>query len=46
MEVAGLDARQTAAALGLSVTSVRVARHRGLTRLRRSPESRPAFDPA
>ncbi|HWU21713.1 MAG TPA: sigma-70 family RNA polymerase sigma factor [Nocardioides sp.] len=46
MEVAGLDARQTAAALGLSVTAVRVARHRGLTRLRRSAEPRPVFDPA
>ncbi|MCL2612254.1 MAG: RNA polymerase sigma factor [Nocardioidaceae bacterium] len=43
MEVAGLDAAQTATALGMSVTAVRVARHRGLTRLRRTAEPRPTF---
>ena len=37
MEVAGLDAAQTASALGMSVTAVRVARHRGLARLRKLP---------
>lgn len=37
MEVAGLDAAQTATALGMSVTAVRVARHRGLARLRKLP---------
>lgn len=41
MEVAGLDAKQAAAALGMSVTAVRVARHRGLARLRRQAERRP-----
>jgi RNA polymerase sigma-70 factor (ECF subfamily) len=34
-EVAGLDVATTAAALGIGRTAVRVARHRGLTRLRR-----------
>ncbi|GAA3684600.1 RNA polymerase sigma factor ShbA [Nocardioides ginsengisoli] len=33
-EVAGLSTRQTADALGISAAAVRVARHRGLTRLR------------
>lgn len=37
LEVAGLDIRTTAAALGLSQATVRVARHRGLARLRREP---------
>lgn len=35
MEVVGLDTAATAAALGMSTTAVRVARHRGLARLRR-----------
>lgn len=35
-EVAGLSNQQTAVALGISATAVRVARHRGLTRLRRT----------
>ena len=35
MEVAGLDASGTAEALGISTTAVRVARHRGLARLRK-----------
>lgn len=35
-EVAGLSPQQTAAALGISPTAVRVARHRGLGRLRRT----------
>ena len=35
LEVVGLDVSSTAAALGISATAVRVARHRGLTRLRR-----------
>ena len=34
VEVIGLDVVTTAAALGMSVTAVRVARHRGLRRLR------------
>ncbi|TCJ22293.1 RNA polymerase sigma factor [Nocardioides jejuensis] len=34
LEVVGLDIAATAAALGISPTSVRVARHRGLKRLR------------
>lgn len=42
MEVAGLDAAQTARALGISVNTVRVARHRGLARLRRLPVAVPA----
>ncbi|GAB3864925.1 sigma-70 family RNA polymerase sigma factor [Nocardioides maradonensis] len=46
MEVAGLDAQQTAAALEMSVTAVRVARHRAIGRLRRAAEPRPVFDPA
>ena len=37
MEVAGLDAAGTAAMLGISTTAVRVARHRGLARLRKAP---------
>lgn len=37
MEVSGLDAAATAAMLGISTTAVRVARHRGLARLRKSP---------
>ena len=36
MEVVGLDAAATAAMLGISTTAVRVARHRGLARLRRT----------
>jgi len=35
MEVVGLDTTTTAQALGMSATAVRVARHRGLSRLRR-----------
>lgn len=35
IDVAGLDAATTAAALGISTTAVRVARHRALGRLRR-----------
>ena len=35
MDVVGLDVRSTAAALEMSPTAVRVARHRGLSRLRR-----------
>ncbi len=34
IDVVGLDATATARALGMSVTAVRVARHRGLKRLR------------
>jgi len=34
LDVVGLDVATTAAALGISTTAVRVARHRGLTRLR------------
>jgi RNA polymerase sigma-70 factor (ECF subfamily) len=34
IDVVGLDVASTAAALGLSATAVRVARHRGLRRLR------------
>jgi len=37
MEVAGLDAAGTAAMLGISRAAVRVARHRGLARLRQAP---------
>jgi len=37
MEVAGLDAAATAAMLGISTAAVRVARHRGLARLRKAP---------
>ncbi|WP_310529869.1 sigma-70 family RNA polymerase sigma factor [Nocardioides sp.] len=37
LEVAGLDIRTTAAALDMSQATVRVARHRGLARLRRQP---------
>lgn len=37
LEVVGLDIRTTAAALGMSRATVRVARHRGLARLRREP---------
>jgi RNA polymerase sigma-70 factor (ECF subfamily) len=35
IDVVGLDVRSTAAALEISATAVRVARHRGLVRLRR-----------
>ena len=35
MEVVGLDTANTAKALGMNPTAVRVARHRGLNRLRR-----------
>jgi RNA polymerase sigma-70 factor (ECF subfamily) len=35
VDVVGLDVRSTAAALGMKPTAVRVARHRGLNRLRR-----------
>lgn len=42
MEVVGLDAPQTASALGMSVTAVRVARHRGLARLRKLRRDVPA----
>jgi RNA polymerase sigma-70 factor (ECF subfamily) len=35
MEVVGLDAANTAKALGINPTAVRVARHRGLGRLRK-----------
>lgn len=35
VDVVGLDVRSAAAALGMSATAVRVARHRGLNRLRR-----------
>jgi RNA polymerase sigma-70 factor (ECF subfamily) len=41
LEVVGLDVATTAAALGLSATAVRVARHRGLRRLRSAPEPSP-----
>jgi RNA polymerase sigma-70 factor (ECF subfamily) len=34
LEVIGLDVAATAEALGMSATAVRVARHRGLRRLR------------
>ncbi|TIC80720.1 sigma-70 family RNA polymerase sigma factor [Nocardioides sp. GY 10127] len=37
MEVLGLDTAGTAAALGISSTAVRVARHRGLRKLRDAP---------
>lgn len=37
LEVVGLDIRATATALGLTQAAVRVARHRGLARLRRAP---------
>lgn len=36
MEVVGLDVEGTAVALGMSRTAVRVARHRGLAKLRRT----------
>jgi RNA polymerase sigma-70 factor (ECF subfamily) len=39
LEVAGLDVATTAAALELSPTAVRVARHRGLRRLREAAET-------
>jgi RNA polymerase sigma-70 factor (ECF subfamily) len=35
IDVVGLDVAATARALGMSTTAVRVARHRGLGRLRR-----------
>lgn len=38
LEVLDLDVATTAAALGISPVAVRVARHRGLKRLRRLPE--------
>lgn len=41
LEVVGLDVASTAAALGMSQTAVRVARHRGLRRLRASLETPP-----
>jgi RNA polymerase sigma-70 factor (ECF subfamily) len=41
LEVVGLDVATTAAALEISPTAVRVARHRGLRRLRSSPETSP-----
>jgi RNA polymerase sigma-70 factor (ECF subfamily) len=41
LDVVGLDIATTAAALGLSASAVRVARHRGLRRLRSAPESTP-----
>ena len=41
LEVVGLDVATTAAALDLSPTAVRVARHRGLRRLRSSAETYP-----
>ncbi len=41
LEVVGLDVAATATALGLSATAVRVARHRGLRRLRTTPDSSP-----
>ena len=46
LEVVGLDVASTAATLGISPTAVRVARHRGLTRLRRLlDEQQPATPP-
>ena len=45
-EVVGLDVTATATALGISPTAVRVARHRGLTRLRRVPVPQQASAPA
>lgn len=45
-EVAGLDIGQTAAALDIGTTAVRVARHRALARLRRSAEPQPNLRPA
>ena len=45
-EVVGLDIASTATALGISPTAVRVARHRGLTRLRRVPVPQQASAPA
>lgn len=41
LEVVGLGVAATAAALDLSSTAVRVARHRGLRRLRAAPEWNP-----
>jgi RNA polymerase sigma-70 factor (ECF subfamily) len=41
LEVVGLDVATTAAALEISPTAVRVARHRGLRRLRSSPDAAP-----
>ncbi|MBJ7530674.1 MAG: hypothetical protein JHD04_14270 [Nocardioides sp.] len=37
-EVVGLDVATTAQALGISAVAVRVARHRGLRRLRDQPD--------
>ncbi len=41
LEVVGLEVATTAAALGLTPTAVRVARHRGLRRLRSTPDPSP-----
>ena len=41
LEVVGLDIATTATALGISATAVRVARHRGLRRLRSTPDPSP-----
>ncbi|WP_028653502.1 RNA polymerase sigma factor [Nocardioides halotolerans] len=46
IDVAGLDVRATATALGMSASAVRVARHRGLARLRRLLEANDAPDAA
>lgn len=46
MEVVCLDTATTAQALGMSATGVRVARHRGLTRLRRLLGEDQALDQA
>jgi RNA polymerase sigma-70 factor (ECF subfamily) len=47
VDVVGLDVRSTAAALEMTVTAVRVARHRGLVRLRRllEQDAHPAASP-
>ena len=45
LEVVGLDVTATATALGLSATAVRVARHRGLRRLRDHPRLLPRLRP-
>ncbi|WP_170254366.1 sigma factor-like helix-turn-helix DNA-binding protein [Nocardioides szechwanensis] len=42
IDVVGLDAAATSQALGISVTAVRVARHRGLKRLRALMSTPPA----
>lgn len=46
LEVVGLDVASTAQALGISRSAVRVARHRGLHRLRRDLDQQPASVPA